>query len=190
MHGARGMSRAKPSSDAVARTGLSLRRRILRPDALGCAFKKFLPPGAFLGGRLCRVTLGSDEMHRQRCRAHRSNDGARIAVGMTPLTEAVRGIVDTFVKYRDRSIASICCSPPDSVRGGRAKHGPRRMAGAECHFHTCGLASADHPSRPASLAPQDDGTGLLHGQEKRSHAAWREPPSASPIAAQLTSRLR
>src|SRR5262249_26065394 len=26
--------------------------------------------------------------------------------------------------------------------------------------------------------------------EKRSHAAWRETPSASPIAAQLTSRLR
>jgi hypothetical protein len=92
------MSRADPDAGAVAKTGLSLRGCMLRPNALGCAFKKVLPPGAFLARPLWRETLRFDEMQRQRRRAHRSNVGARITVGITPLTTVAAVMTIPFSK--------------------------------------------------------------------------------------------
>jgi hypothetical protein len=72
-------------------------------ERIGLRVQENPPAGRFLGRALCRVTLGFDEMHRQRRRAHRSNDDARIVVGINPLTTQCRGIGDTFLEVRDGS---------------------------------------------------------------------------------------
>ena len=43
------MSCTTPGANAVAPTGDSLRGRILRPNAFGCAFKKSSHPAVFIG---------------------------------------------------------------------------------------------------------------------------------------------